>query len=234
MARVKASIPDQKVHSYEAARGSRVSQAFATREARRQLPRISSSPDFLLQVHPMSWDVRADTVVPVARKLPVVPGVNNVDARRGQPDISAAVLGRNERGWTVVPPEWYSDADGIGYVMRHAVQGGGVAHLTVFETCYPGSHRVDNDDAAEAAFWSQLIKEGKIPAPSPAALEELRERLERAFIRATNKRRSDEAFAAEAESCKRRLDVVQAALDAAAQKQAPSRGKRAAARGVKA
>lgn len=233
MARVKTSIPEQKVHGYEAARGSRVAQTFAAREARRQLPRIAPSPDFLLQVHPLSWDVRAGQVVPVARKLQVVPGVNNVDARRGVPDVSRAVLARNERGWVVVSPEWYSDEDGDGYVMRHPVQGGGVAHLTVFERCYPGSNRIDNDDEAEAAWWGELIKSGKIPGPSPAALEELRDRCQTAWVRATNRRRADESWAAEAEASKARLDVVEAALQQSTKKQNPSKGRRAAAREVK-
>lgn len=232
MARVKTSIPDQTVHTYEAARGSRVAQAFAAREARRQLPRIPPSPDFLLQVHPLSWDVRAGRVVPVARKLPVVPGVNNVDARGGQPDVSSAVLGRNQRGWVVISPEWYSDDGGIGYVMRHPVQGGGVAHLTIWERCYPGSSRIDNDDQAEAAWWVSLIDEGRIPAPSPAALDELRGRLETQWVRASNKRKTDEAWAAEADAAKARLDVVLAAIKAATKKATPSKGRRAAAREV--
>lgn len=232
MARVKTSIPEQQVHSYEAARGSRVAQAFAAREARRQLPRISPSPDFLLQVHPMSWDVRAGHVVPVARKMPVTPGVNNVDSVRGRPDVSAAVLGRNQRGWVVISPEWYADDDGVGYVMRHPVQGGGVAHLTIWERCYPGSTRIDNDDESEALFWLDLIKQGRIPAPSPAALEELRGQCETAWVRATNKRKNDEAWASEAEAAKARLDVVQAALKAATKKQTPIKGRRAAAREV--
>jgi len=233
MARVRNTIPDQQVHTYEAARGSRVAQTFAAREARRQLPRIAPSPDFLLQVHPHSWDVRAGQIVPVARKLQVVPGVNNVDARRGVPDVSRAVLSRNERGWVVISPEWYSDDDGEGYVVRHPVAGGGVAHLTIFEKCYPGSMRVDNDDELEARWWGELIKAGRIPGPSPAALEELRDKCETAWVRASNRRKTDEAWASEAEAARARLDVVTAALEAATKKQTPSKGKRAAAREVK-
>ena len=233
MARVKNTIPDQHLHTYEAARGSRVAQAFAAREARRQLPRIAPSPDFLLQVHPLSWEVKAGQIVPTARKLPVTPGVNNVDARRGVPDVSAAVLGRNQRGWVVIAPDLYEDDEGTGYVVRHPVQGGGVAHLTIFERCYPGSHRIDNDDAAEAAFWVQLIAEGKIPGPSPAALEELRERLDRAWVRASNRSKADEAWSSKAEAAKAQLDVVAAALHKVTKKQTPNKGRRAAAREVK-
>jgi hypothetical protein len=181
----------------------------------------------------MSWDVRAGQVVPVARKLPVVAGVNNVDSRRGRPDVAAAVLGRNQRGWVVISPEWYADDEGVGYVMRHPVQGGGVAHLTVWERCYPGSTRIDNDDEAEAAWWLELIDQGRIPSPSPAALEELRAQCETAWIRATNKRKADEAWAGEADAAKARLDVVLAALKVATKKQTPNKGRRAAAREVK-
>lgn len=233
MARIQTTIPDQQTHTYTAARGSRVTQAFAAREARRQLPRIAPSPDFLLQVHPLSWDVRAGRIVPVARKLPIVPGVNNVEARGGQPDISMAVLGRNQRGWVVVSPEWHEDEDGVGYVVRHTVHGGGVAHLTIWERCYPGSHRIDNDDEAEAAWWQQLIDQGHISGPSDAALEELHDRCKRAWILATNRRRTDEAWASEADAAKQRLDIVQAALEQANKPKTPSKGKRAPAREVK-
>lgn len=232
MARVKNSIPEQMVHSYEAQRGSRVAQAFAAKEARRQLPRVTPSADFLLQVHPHSWEVRAGKVVPLARKMPVIPGVDSVTTRRGVPDVSAAVLGRNQRGWVVISPEWYEDKEGVGYVMRHPVQGGGVAHLTIFEKCYPGSTRIDNDDEAEAAWFEQLMAEGKIPGPSLAALQELYQRCETAWVRASNRRKTDDAWASQADAAKARLDVVAAALKAATKKATPSKGKRAAAREV--
>lgn len=232
MARIQTSIPDQQMHTYKASRGSRVAQAFATREARRQMPRIAPSSDFLLQVHPLSWDVKAGQIVPVARKLPVVPGVDNVEARNGQPDVSVTVMNRNKRGWIVISPEWYEDEDGVGYVEQHPVQGG-VAHLTVWERCYPGSHRIDNDDEAEAAWWTKLIESEMIPGPTEAALEELRIRCERAWIQATNRRRTDEAWAGEADAAKKRLGVVEAALKKATKSSNPSKGRRAAAREVK-
>ena len=117
--------------------------------------------------------------------------------------------------------------------MRHPVSGGGGAQLTVFEKCYPGSMRVDNDDQAEAQWWAELIKAGRIPGPSTAALEELRDKCETAWIRASNRRKTDEAWSSEAEAAQARLDVVTAALEAATKKATPSKGRRAAAREVK-
>lgn len=226
MPRIK-QIPDQHVHSFSASEGARKVQTFAKQEARQILPRVAPSPDFLLQIHPTSWCVKAGAVVPLARKLKVMPGVNNVESRRGVPDVSAAILGRNERGWLVVPPEWCTDDDGEGYVMQHRVHGG-VAHLTIWERCYPGSQRIDNDDQAEAAFWTGLVRDGKIPGPAPAALEALREKCQRAYVEAANRRRADEAWATEAETAEARLDVVLNAIKAAAPKQKPSKGSRTA------
>lgn len=228
MARVKRT---ETPASLEAATGRRVAQVMATEAAREQLPRVSPFANFLYQVHPARFDVVGDAVVPVVGKFSLTPGVNGVDAdRHGRPIVASAIAGRRERGWTVIPPEWYEDDDGVGYVQAVRVRGG-VAYLSVFDSVFPGSTRVRCDENALAAWLLSLIDDGRIAGPSVAALETLVEKLERELAKNLNNQRRDAKYAAAAERSAHRLQVAQNALNNKQTKTKPAaRGRRVSAK----
>jgi len=211
MTRVKLNT-DTAPATYQAAKGRRVAQVLAAEEAREQLPRVSPCSDFLLQVHPMRWDVAGKRIVPVPGRFSLVPGVDGVDEdRRGRVVVSSAIANRRDRGWTVIPAEWYEDEDGVGYVQAIPVKGG-VAHVTIWDSLYPGSTKVRCDLEGMADWFDKLIAEKKIPAPSVAALEDLVDKLERELSKFLNLQRRDSKYSALAEASAERLEVARTAL----------------------
>lgn len=229
MARVTMTNKDTAPPAYEATNGRRVVTALATEEARTQLPRVSPSAAFLLQVHPSRWDVYDGRVMPVPSRFVLRPGVNGIDVdRRGRLIVSGAIANRRDRGWTVIPADWYEDEEGVGYVQALPVKGG-VAHITVFDSLYPGSTKIRCDVSAMADWFARLIDEGKIAPPSVPALEDLVDRLERELAKLINLKNRDVKFAAQADASAQRLDVARRALEAKQKQAKPvKRGKRVA------
>lgn len=226
MARVKMTT-ESAPPSFEASKGRRVAQVLATEEAREQLPRVSPYSDFLLQVHPMRWDVHGDRVIPIVSRFPLVPGVNGISSdRHGRPQVSSAIANRRDRGWTVIPPELYEDEEGIGYVQAIPVLGG-FCHVTIWDSLFPGSTKIRCDLDAMADWLHELIDQKKIPAPSAPALEDLVERLERELSKHLNLQRRDAKYTALAEKSARRLETARAALEKYNHKAQPvKRGRR--------
>jgi len=175
----------------------------------------------------MRWDVHGDRIMPVVGRFALVPGVNGVDEdRHGRPIVSSAIANRRDRGWTVIPAEWYQDEEGVGYVQAIPVRGG-VAHCTIWDMLFPGSSKMRTDLDGMADWLDGLIAAGKIPAPSMAALEDLVEKLERELAKHLNLQRRDAKYTAAAERSAARLEVARAALEKHHTKQRPvKRGRR--------
>jgi hypothetical protein len=173
------------------------------------LPKLPASPPFVLLAHPQRWTVMAGKVIPLMGRTVLQPGVNNVTAieRAGVPPIvqwKQAVASREERGWIAI--SWDVDGPGTSYLIEVAP---GVV-VEKWTRTYPGSDRVDCDEAAYADWCRSLIARGYIAPPAVHILESMRD-----IARAELAKAAEQApVSTSAKGEVKRIEALIAALDA--------------------
>lgn len=146
---------------------------FGVREERAaRLPLAQRPHKWAYAFYPDRWQVLHGRVVPMLGVMFVVPGLNGTttagSARR-------AVEAREDRGWTILDPM----IDGQeSYVFEtHSASPHGTVeplYLSRWETAHAGSDHVSCDSEGYAAWLVELVAAGKIPAPAPYILANLR------------------------------------------------------------
>jgi hypothetical protein len=141
------------------------------------LPKLPPSPPFYLAWHPTRWVVLEGRVVPSLRRVNLQPGVNHVTRNReGRYRVGALRSHLEERGWSLVP---YSVGPRGSYMQRVRTglgPEGSHAHLTTWESAYPGSDQVGSDSAGYAQWCADLVDSGTVPTCPPYIADRLRDR----------------------------------------------------------
>jgi len=141
------------------------------------LPKLPPSPPFYLAWHPTRWVVLDGQVVPSLRRVNLQPGVNHVTrTREGRYRVGALRAHLEERGWSIVP---YAKGPSGSYVKRVRTglgPEGGYAHLTSWETAYPGSDAVGSDTSGYALWVASLVADGTVGPCPPYIADRLRDR----------------------------------------------------------
>lgn len=163
-------VPGQ---TFSAATAERVAAPESYTHRREQRPKVPRSFPFLFLAHPMRWDIMDGRVVPLLMRFNLREGVRGITANdAGRLSYSVALRAKEDRGWVTIPAN--KAPDGVNYVQRFAVHGGGYAHTSVFESLYPGSRTIECDREAMANWLEGLMADGTIPKPSRVALEALK------------------------------------------------------------
>jgi hypothetical protein len=146
------------------------------------LPRLPPSPPFFFAWHPARWVVLDGKVVPSLRKVRLQPGVNHVTRRKGRDGKPGAYrVGRlrahlEERGWTLIPYDRGPAGSYIHRVRTGLGPEGSYAHLSVWESAYPGTDAVGADAAGYATWCASLVEDGTVPPCPPYVADRLRDR----------------------------------------------------------
>lgn len=179
--------------------------------------RIGACSPFLLKSHPERWTVMRGTVIPCFGKLTIQPGVNGVSDLGGKIRAGDARNMAEEKGWTIIPVDAIPDAHATpgqpkSYLYRPA--GRPDVTLLIYERCYPGSDRIDPDEARYVEFCQHLMTTGLVPAPKLYALHKMRERLVRDRDSAADRARENAHYQGALATAQAQLDAVDVAIAA--------------------
>jgi hypothetical protein len=131
-------------------------------------PNLGFTPPAFLKVHPDAWTVAGGRLLPSVRKMPLVPGVNNVRfAADGVYDVRQAKYDAADRGWTVLP----LDLDGPG--TSYMVEPWPGVWLTRWETAHPGATETVTDQTAYLDWCQSLVDRGIVDPPQPHVVRKL-------------------------------------------------------------
>lgn len=141
-------------------------------QKRRPPPKVEESPPFLFTHHHEAYTVQGGEVIPRLGKLKLLPGVNGVeeDPKTGRIIAGAAINEAREKGLVIIP----HDVDGPGTTYLCRPKGCPGVHLSRFEKVYPGSSKIDCDEAAYVEWCRSLVQRGLVPAAPAYILERMR------------------------------------------------------------
>lgn len=175
------------------------------------LPLIEPRRPALYQYHPKRWQVMEGQVVPLLASMPLVGGVGNVKALKGgKVSIATAVAERAKRGWTVLKND--VEGPGTSYLYRVKTASGRWAYLTRWETAHNGSTVITTDRRGFVAWLRKLISLGRLPAPKPYVLEQLRARFVQSKLELQDKVRTVPSAQVELDRVNTDLAVVEREL----------------------
>lgn len=179
------------------------------------LPTVPGNGPWLFKAHPLGdlavlGSPGAEAVVPILRKMALVPGIAGVaaDKRTGRMRVRQALQSQGDRGWIVIP----HDVDGPGTSYLREVAPGLV--LSRFETVYAGSGEVQVDEDAFVDWTRSLITRGILPPPSPAKLAKLRRRTAETLAIAQDRARDVPSMRAMVDKLTRHIAVIDAEIEA--------------------
>ena len=167
-AKAKAKAPARR-RKKETANTETYHPNLASEEKGIRPPNLEPSPPFLLKFHPDRWVISKGSILPCFGKLKLQRGINRVDYRGGRFIVGEAKADAVRRGWTVIP----IDIQGPGTSYLRCPEGTN-AHILQWVKTYPGSSRMDRDDAGYIAFCEGLINDGHIEPPPLHILERMR------------------------------------------------------------
>ena len=152
-----------------------------------RLPERRPSPQFLLAVHPDRWVAGLDgRVLPNFARITVRGGVEGQESSKGGVVNWRTAANRYAAmGYTVIPHG--KGPRGRSYMQAVKVRGGGVAHVTCFETLYEGSRSITCDRGAIEEWVATLLASGDIEQPSLVGLYRELQRAERMHAQAADK-----------------------------------------------
>jgi hypothetical protein len=141
-------------------------------DAQRQLlPRLDPKPPFVYAWHPQVWIIMAGKLIPGLSPRRLQPGVSNISAnRQGVVSINAMRDHVEARGWRLLP--YAAAPDGVSYLRKTKVDPSGDGRMTrvhyhgFAERLFPGTNRIQTDEAAYTGWLTGLIARGII-APCP-------------------------------------------------------------------
>ncbi len=180
-------------------------------------PKVDASPPFFLRSHPERWTVCGDAIVPEFGRLVIQAGVNGASDLGGKLDVNDARGMAERKGWTLipvdcVPPEHVKPGQRPSYIYRPV--GRPDVHLLIYERCYPGSTRIDRDEAGYLRFCAYLQERGIVPPPKLYALEKLRDKLVHQRDELRSKAAEHPAYAGALQVAERHVEVCEAAIAA--------------------
>ena len=182
-------------------------------------PRIPATPPFVLIFTPSRWMVMEGKLVPQLSKQPLERGVNRVDQdRQGRWRMASLNAQLEEEGRTRIPLSWAPDGQSYIQAVQTRPDGASedvVAHVTVWESAYPGDRSTHPDTAAYAEWLESLVTSGKLPACPAQVVRRMAEQAEtRAMEAAAAARRSGSGLAQiRADRLAAELEVLQAHLE---------------------
>lgn len=144
---------------------------WATKEDGPGYPAIEASPPHVLTWNHNRYIVMRGRLIPSFSKFPLVDGVNNVSIdRKGNIHFATARAGLETRGFSVIPESW-GPPDNRGtrsYQRRIKTVPKGYrtpvwAHISAWETCYPGDTRSHSDEDGYVAWCESLVDQGLVP-----------------------------------------------------------------------
>jgi len=190
-----------------------------------RVTKVEPRAAFLYRAHPERWQVVGGRVLPLLGRMPLMPGLNNVelDERTGSLRVRAAKAAAEERGWTVIPTSTVVPGSGrSSYLYRP--KGRPDVTLCIYELCFPGSSVTQADTAGWVAFLSHLVDSG-IVEPSPLyVLDRMRASAISRLDRAINKVQRAPAAASQVERIKAEIEVIEAEIATRTVAVAPSLG----------
>ena len=217
MAKVVATAPVAGTRGLTAA-----DLGFGAREERgARLPLAQRPHKWAFAFHPDRWQVMCGRVVPMLATMFVVPGLNGVptsgSARR-------AVEAREERGWTILDP-MIDGEDSYVFESQSITPYGTVQplYLSRWETAHAGSDHVSCDSEAFSAWLAGLVAAGKIAAPAPYILANLRSTLKGRVSALVDACRLTPSMSDLLDAARADLDVVEQAIKSATPKPAAKR-----------
>lgn len=176
--------------------------------------RVDACPQFQLAFHPKRWMVMGGRVLPSFYKMPLISGLDGVDARiiNGATKLVTALArqSREERGWTLIPFDAVPPGHGTSYL--YSPKGRRDVTLLIYEVCYPDSAQIDVDVDRYIEFCDHLLATNVI-TPCPAyTLRAMLESESAAAARLAIQADKDSAFAPDAKRLAGNVEVIKAAL----------------------
>lgn len=187
--------------------------------------RAIDHPYYVLAYHPLRWGLfvqpdGAGEWLPVLRRVPLVPGSNNID-KDGSPHAAFAIMA--QEGWEILPVDvvpgtsYIKGADGIG----------GKIHLSAWHKVKQiGSQVLLTTDEGGYRDWLRTLCKVRGYAPDSDALLLKRQTLEREWAEDHAASATDPKAKARAEALKRSLDAMdkKAKPKSASEKSASDKG----------
>ena len=186
-----------------------------TREA--PPPKMAANAPYFLKAHPERWTVFGDTVIPAFGRLVLQAGVNGVSDLGGRLRAGDARNMAEESGWTIIPvgsiPETHrTPGEEPSYLYQPV--GRPDVTLLIYERCYPGSDRVEPDQARYVEFCEYLQSSGIISPPILYALHKLKEKLVHERDSFATKALANASYKASLAIAAKHVEVVEAAIAA--------------------
>lgn len=134
------------------------------------LPKLPPTPPFIFKYHPARWQVLRRRLVPLLGKLKLMDGNNGVtiDRQSGRASLAPAKAMLESQGWTIIPLN--KTQDGKSYCVRVL---GSQIHVERWAKTFPGSDKIQSDEAAYVEWLCWLREEGIIPPPASYTIEAL-------------------------------------------------------------
>jgi hypothetical protein len=221
------SAPSNFTSSVESAAGSAVVPNMGVVPGGTPITRVEPSPPFLLKAHPSRWTVMGGKVIPQLGRVAFVEGLNSISRVGGRWNVSEARAASADRGWTVIPfahipPAHMQPGKEPSYLW--SPEGRPDVTLSIYTRCYPGSERMDCDEARYLEFCEHLVTSGLIQPPQLWVLEQLAERLHREADGLADKAREHSVYKSASEKATAARDVVDALIEERRRTVAPSLG----------
>jgi len=221
------SAPTKLTSSVESAAGVSVVPNMGAAPGGIPLTRVEACGPFILKAHPARWTVMGGKVIPQLGRIALMPGLNSISRHGDRINASEARAASADRGWKVipfghVPPGHLPDDQAPSYL--YSPDGRPDVTLLIYTRCYPGSDRVDCDEARYIEFCEHLVSSGLIDPPALWVLEQLAERLHREADGLADKAREHSAYKSASAKAIAARDVVDALIEERRRTVLPSRG----------
>lgn len=216
MANPKSKSPLPSAFASDDAAGAEYAPNFGSTQAEQPPPKIESRPPFLYRAHPARWQVLGGKVLPCLGTLSLIPGVNNVEARRdGSISAANARAQAEERGWTVIPantlPPSHRKPGQTTYLW--SPKGRPDCVLSLYERAHPGSTVTTPDEARFVEFLEYLIDVGIVKPPQGYVLSRMLENARERHTKAQDLARNVPSAAIQVERTAAEIEAIEAAIE---------------------
>lgn len=222
-----ASAPSTFTSSAEGAAGVSVLPNMGAAPGGVPLTRVEACGPFILKAHPARWTVMGGKVIPQLGRIALMPGLNSISKIGDRINASEARAASADRGWKVIPfghipPAHMQPGQEPSYL--YSPEGRPDVTLSIYTRCYPGSERLDCDEARYIEFCEHLVSSGLIDPPALWVLEQLAEKLHRESDGLADKAREHSVYKSASEKAIAARDVVDALIEERRRTVTPSRG----------
>lgn len=152
-------------------------------------PKLASRPAALLMAHQERWGVEGGRLRPILGTLTLQAGIDGITEEGGRLRIGDARINREERGWTIIPPETLPPSQAHRGQYLTALADRPDVRLFYWQSAFAGSAEIRRDDALYYEWLDYVVASGAVPPCQDYVIDTLIERAEAGLLRAQDKAR---------------------------------------------